>query len=85
MVSASGVKATNADKNDVLARLTDMEQIIEQGTYEFDRTPNVIEYTPGEDTGRFRRSLGASGNIYGIPSDKMKGVFYVDTGRLQRI
>lgn len=81
-VRASGAAATNADKDDVLARITDMELIIEQGTFEFDRTPDVIEYTPGEDTSGFRRSLGSSGNIYGIPSDKMKGIFYIDTGRL---
>lgn len=56
------------------------DQIIEEGSYFFDQYPEIVEFTPGEDLGRFERKLGNKGNIYGVETSNMFGVFYVDLG-----
>lgn len=58
-------------------------QIMEVGTFQIDTHPDPIRYTPGERMGRFGRKLGQNGNVYGIHSKDMHGVYYVDTGELE--
>lgn len=60
-----------------------LNQILEVGSYEIDTHPDAIAYSPGEDLSKFKRKLGRSGNVYGIKSSDMHGVFYVDTGMLK--
>ena len=59
-----------------------LNQVIEVGTYQRDIHPDVIQYTPGEDLKRFNRKIGRKGNVYGIPSNQMHGVYYIDAGVL---
>ena len=66
----------------VLDPKSPLSQILEVGTYQKDIHPDVIEYTPGEDMSRFSRKIGRKGNVYGIPSAQMHGVYYVDAGFL---
>lgn len=58
-------------------------QVLEVGSYQVDIHPDPVKYTPGENMGRFGRKLGRNGNIYGIRSKDMRGLFYVDTGQLE--
>lgn len=69
-----------ADRSYVLAEGITQDKWLEEGTYDVDQYPDVIEYTPGEDMGRIRRSLGNKGNVYGVDSELMRGVFYIDAG-----
>ena len=57
-------------------------QVLEVGTYEYDAHPDAINYTPGEKLGKLERKIGRKGNVYGIKSNEMHGVFYVDAGML---
>lgn len=59
-----------------------LNQIIEVGTYELDTHPDVIRFTPGERMSRLQRKINRTGNIYGIKSRDMSGVYYIDTGTL---
>ncbi|MBC7427152.1 MAG: L,D-transpeptidase family protein [Bacteriovorax sp.] len=59
-----------------------VSNILEVGTYTIDTQPTVIEYTPGENMGKIKRSVGRKGNVYGIKSIEMQGTFYVDAGML---
>lgn len=59
-----------------------LSQVIEVGTYDRDTHPDVIAYTPGEDLSKFERKIGRKGNVYGIKSNEMHGVFYIDAGLL---
>jgi hypothetical protein len=60
-----------------------LNDVLEVGTYQIDSHPDVIAYTPGEDMNRFTRKLGRKGNVYGIDSNEMHGVYYVDAGILE--
>lgn len=60
-----------------------LNQILEVGTYQIDSHPDVIAYTPGEKMGGFKRKLGRNGNVYGIKSEDMHGVYYIDAGMLE--
>ncbi|MBP9680009.1 MAG: L,D-transpeptidase [Bacteriovorax sp.] len=59
-----------------------LNQILEVGSYSVDVHPDIIEFTPGEKLGRFSRKIGRKGNVYGIKSKDMHGVFYADAGML---
>lgn len=60
-----------------------LNQIIEVGTYTKDTHPDITEFTPGEKLGKFKRKIGAKGNVYGVKSTAMHGAFYVDSGMLE--
>lgn len=60
-----------------------LNQVLEVGVYEHDVHPDVTEFTPGEDQGRFNRKIRSQGNVYGIKSKAMHGTFYVDSGLLE--
>lgn len=72
-----------ADRNYVLGQNISQEDWIEEGTYDVDQFPTVVEYTPGEDMGSMSRKVGNKGNIYGVESEFMTGVFYIDAGFTQ--
>jgi hypothetical protein len=60
-----------------------LNQILEVGSYQVDSRPDVITFTPGERMrGKLDRSIGRKGNIYGIKSSEMHGIFYIDAGVL---
>ena len=59
-----------------------LNQILEVGTYQIDVHPDAIEFTPGEKMGKFRRKIHRNGNVYGIKSRNMSGIYFVDTGIL---
>lgn len=73
-------KNLSPGRETVLKTLVSSADVIEEGTYFFDQTPDVQEYTPGEDLRRFERKIGNKGNIYGVESTNMFGVFYIDLG-----
>lgn len=73
-------KNLSPGRETVLKTLVNSADVIEEGTYFFDQTPDVQEYTPGEDLRRFERKIGNKGNIYGVDSTNMFGVFYIDLG-----
>lgn len=60
-----------------------LNQIIEVGSYEKDTHPDAVTYIPGEKLSKFKRKIGQNGNVYGIKSSEMHGVFYVDAGVLE--
>ena len=68
------------DRSYVLEQGITQDKWLEEGTYDVDQYPDVVEYTPGEDMGRLSRKLGNKGNVYGVDSELMRGVFYVDAG-----
>ena len=59
-----------------------LNQVIEVGTYQLDTIPYAIKFTPGESMSKFGRKLNRKGNVYGIKSKDMHGIYYVDTGVL---
>lgn len=74
-----------ADRSKVLARGITFDEILEEGTYVINRTPSVTPMIPGENLNRYftirnPRASKDSGNVYAIPGDSFRGVFYVDTG-----
>ena len=76
-------KKGKAGRNAVLRRGITGRRILEEGTASIDIYPNIIEYTPGEKLSNFRTKTKQTGNVYGIHSKKMKGVFYIDTGMVK--
>ncbi len=58
-------------------------QLLEIGEYQVDNIPDVIQYTPGEDMGKFKRKIGRKGNVYGMKSEEMNGTYYIDAGMLE--
>tara|TARA_Y100000590_G_scaffold470454_1_gene665146 strand:- start:3519 stop:4913 length:1395 start_codon:yes stop_codon:yes gene_type:complete len=72
-----------ADRNYVLDEGIAQDKWIEEGSYDVDQFPTIVEYTPGEDLGRISASLGSKGNVYRVESEKMRGVFYIDAGFVQ--
>lgn len=74
------VDGQKSDRAEVMASGIQPHEIIEQGTYEVNQWPEVIEFT--DDIGRWSRKLGQKGNVYGVPGEDMRGVFYIDTGLL---
>jgi hypothetical protein len=59
-----------------------LSQVIEVGTYQLDNIPDAMKFTPGENMSKFGRKLNRKGNVYGIKSRDMHGIYYVDTGVL---
>lgn len=60
-----------------------LNQILEVGSYELDSHPDAIAFTPKEKMhGSISRAVGRKGNIYGMKTAEMHGVFYVDSGML---
>jgi hypothetical protein len=60
-----------------------LNQIIEVGTYSVDTQPTTIGFTSRKIFGKWRRSVGRNGNVYGVKDKDMSpGVFYVDAGFL---
>jgi len=75
--------AKRAGSDMIIDPASALNQILEVGTYDVDVMPTVIKYTPGEDMGKIKRSVGRKGNVYGVKSkDMSSGVFYVDAGVL---
>lgn len=76
----------NAKRNGgemIIDPASSLNQILEVGTYNLDSRPTVIDYTPGENMGKIKRSVGRKGNVYGVKSkDMSSGVFYIDAGFL---
>jgi hypothetical protein len=60
-----------------------LNQVLEVGTYQIDSHPDSIIFTPGERMSRMERKLGRKGNVYGVQSKDMRGVYYIDTGILK--
>lgn len=54
--------------------------ILERGTYTVDQFPNAKEFKSGSEKDDRK---GKTANIYGVSSSNMKGVFYVDSGRVE--
>lgn len=75
-------EAIKAGGSTILDPNSPLNQVIEVGTYVYDIHPDVIPYTPGEKLGKIERKIGRKGNVYGVKSDKMHGVFYIDSGML---
>lgn len=67
----------------ILDQNSPLGQVIEVGNYEHDTHPDVTEFTPGEKIGKFKRKVRAIGNVYGVKSTAMHGIFYVDSGLLE--
>lgn len=72
-----------ADRDEVMSSNVRSDEIIEEGVYEINRWPEVIEYTPGADLGRISRRVGQKGNAYAVEQSDMRGVFYIDTGLVE--
>lgn len=75
-------KAKKLSSGILLDRDDPLNEILEVGTYQMDIYPNAMEFIPGEKLPRTGRKIIRSGNIYGIKSKDMSGVFFVDTGIL---
>jgi L,D-transpeptidase catalytic domain len=74
------VRSTVHDTADALANLNVLpSDILEKNTYTFDKHPTA---KPFLDTTRGAKK-SKNGNIYKIPSESFRGVFYVDTGLLK--
>lgn len=67
-VNANGPSSGRAG---VQARQTPLTQILEYGTYQVDQFPDALPFSKN------------SGNIYELAPHEMKGVFFVDEGRLR--
>lgn len=67
-----------SDRQEVLQSGILRSEVIEEGRYVINSTPEVIEFT--DDVGRFARKLGQKGNSYGVAGEDMRGVYYVDSG-----
>lgn len=59
-----------------------LNQVLEVGTYKYDIHPDAVTFIPGERISRYGRKFNRNGNIYGISSRDMSGLFFVDTGIL---
>ncbi len=60
-----------------------LNQILEVGSYDIDSHPDVIAFTSKERMfGTLDRAIGRKGNIYGMKTKEMHGVYYVDGGLL---
>ncbi|MBL6990305.1 MAG: L,D-transpeptidase family protein [Bacteriovoracaceae bacterium] len=79
ILTTNGVRqdGQKADRADVLEAQTPRSQWLEEGTYVYDRHPDLVRLT-GEDVDKY----GTNGNIYGVSKDQMRGVLLVDEGRL---
>jgi len=75
------VNGFTSDRDQVLKKGVKEDRILEQGTYNVDTHPDVVEFD--EDAGRIARKLGSKGNIYGVKKEDMKGTFYIDTGLIE--
>lgn len=72
-----------ADRGEVMSSGVRSDEIIEEGIYEINRWPEIVEYTPGEDLGRISRRVGQKGNTYAVEESDMRGVFYIDAGLVE--
>lgn len=59
-----------------------LNEVLEVGQYTMDIHPDAVEFIPGERMSRLGRKILRSGNVYGIKSKDMSGIFFVDTGML---
>lgn len=76
-------RAKRAGAKTVIDPTSPLNEILEVGTFTMDTMPTVIPYVPGEKLGKFERSIGRKGNVYGVHSKAMSyGVYYVDAGFL---
>jgi hypothetical protein len=67
----------------ILDPTSPLNQILEVGSYNLDTHPDVISFTPQEKmVGSFSRATGRKGNVYGMKTKEMHGVFYIDAGIL---
>jgi hypothetical protein len=91
VLKALGITSAELDRYWETKRLGDviildpkdsLNQVLEVGTYNLDNHPDAIAFTPGEKMSKFERKLHRNGNVYGIKSWNMSGVYYVDTGIL---
>jgi hypothetical protein len=80
IMTKNGVRVDGeiADRDTVLAHNTPKEQWIEQGTYTADVYPDVEEFRSGSKGAK----SGKNGNVYGLDTSEMHGVFLIDEGRL---
>lgn len=83
------INGETSDREKVLARGVNSNEILEEGTYVINMMPSVVDFIDGENLNRHfsirntRASRGDTGNIYSISGDDMHGVFYVDAGVLK--
>lgn len=75
-------RAKRHGTNIVLDPEDPLASVLEVGTYTFDIHPDASKFVPGERLSRLGRKINRNGNIYGIKSKDMSGVFFVDTGLL---
>lgn len=69
----------SSDANSVRSRGLSADQILDQGSYEFDQYPNATGFDRSMKESDQRK--GKTGNVYGISPQKFQGVFFVDSGR----
>lgn len=67
-----------SDRQEVLQSGISRYEVIEEGRYLINSTPEVIEFT--DKVGPFARKLGQKGNSYGVDGEDMRGIYYVDSG-----
>lgn len=75
-------KAKRSGSEIILDPLDPLNEVIEVGKYTMDIHPDASEFVPGERMSRIGRKINRTGNVYGIKSREMSGVFFVDTGLL---
>lgn len=59
-----------------------LSTVLEVGTFTLDIHPDAAKFVPGERLSRFGRKISQNGNVYGVKSKDMSGVFFVDIGKL---
>jgi len=73
------VPGDDSDRNFVLRKGISSAKFLEEGTYEMDTYPDLVEY---KKAGKLRNRSGKTGNIYNVSAEEFTntGVYYVDTG-----
>lgn len=75
-------RAKRSGSEIILDPLDPLNEVLEVGSYTMDIHPDATEFIPGERMSRIGRKINRTGNVYGIKSVDMAGVFFVDTGLL---
>ena len=73
------VDGERADRSEVIANGTPNSEWLEEGTYKVDVHPDTKSFSPGSKGAK----KGENGNVYGLQDSDMKGVYYIDTGKLE--
>ncbi|OFZ12372.1 MAG: hypothetical protein A2Z20_00910 [Bdellovibrionales bacterium RBG_16_40_8] len=80
ILTKNGVRidGEKADREKVLQAGTPRSQWLEEGSYAVDLLPDVKSFKPGGSGAK----RGKNGNVYGLKDKDMRGVYFIDEGRV---